>query len=576
VRGPVFPRAGGAGLTKPFAPAFPLPPSFRGSILYGDEAARAASRVSGPFSADPSAFVRPANDESLSHLLDWAWREGVPVIPRGAGTGMPGGNLGSHLVVEIGSSFADAALASEGSGSRVRAGAGCVVSDVEQLVAEAGATLPFLPSSARWCTAGGLVANNGAGARSFGHGAAAAHVRVIEGIFAWGEPFRAGDGEPVPEPFQRLQDELRGRGGGARNDSDTIVPPEVGGWPLLRKNSSGYALDRFLRNGDPVGLLAGSEGTLAFLTAVEFDTVPAPLARGLAILPARTPEELQDIALAADELGTVTCEFLGRRFLEISGMESDPEVGALVRGSHALVLLEVEVREEVGSRHPEAPHRETHRQETYRRESEGPESRAAALDDVNRRLGEIRKLGEELGGGGISATDPAGMHRLWGIRHAASPIIARQAEHGLVSTQFIEDSVVPPERLADYLRGLDDILDENGFDAVVFGHAGDGNVHVNPLVDVASQDWEVRVRRTLDAVTGLVAGLGGTLAGEHGDGRLRAPLLERIWGSAHVETFRRVKDTLDPRGILNPGVILPLPGQDPLDGFTPRPRSWPV
>jgi len=519
---------------------------------------------------------------------------------------MPGGNLGPHLVVEIGSEFADTALlggrsdfgAREGAGTgdgtsggdrspwsdsgrstlRVRAGAGCIAAEVEQLVSAAGATLPFLPSSARWCTAGGLVANNGAGARSFGHGAAAAHVRVIEGVFAWGEPFRVGDGEAVPEPFQRLLDELRRCGGADVSDSVAIandsgdvasaIPGgtaarEGRGWPRLRKNSSGYALDRFLGDGDPVGLLTGSEGTLAFLTAVEFETLPVPQARGLAILPARTPEELQEIALAADRLGTATCEFLGRRFLEISGLESDPDVGAMARGSHALVFLEVEARGETG------PLARGTRGEAR---SHGGDADAEAT----RRLGEIRKLGEGLGGGGISATDAAGMRRLWGIRHAASPIIARQAEHGLVSTQFIEDCVVPPAHLADYLRGLDEILAENGFDAVVFGHAGDGNVHVNPLVDVASPTWEARVRCTLEAVAGLVAGLGGTLAGEHGDGRLRAPLLERIWGPGHVRTFRKVKETLDPRGILNPGVILPLPGQDPLEGFTPRPRSWPV
>jgi FAD/FMN-containing dehydrogenase len=111
---------------------------------------------------------------------------------------------------------------------------------------------------------------------------------------------------------------------------------------------------------------------------------------------------------------------------------------------------------------------------------------------------------------------------------------------------------------------------------VIFGHAGDGNVHVNPLVDVGSPDWLLRVRATLEAVVDLVAELGGTLSGEHGDGRLRAPFLGRIWGDAAVAAFRRVKGHFDPEGRLNPGVILPVEGQDPLEGLRPRPRSWPV
>jgi FAD/FMN-containing dehydrogenase len=104
-------------------------------------------------------------------------------------------------------------------------------------------------------------------------------------------------------------------------------------------------------------------------------------------------------------------------------------------------------------------------------------------------------------------------------------------------------------------------------DAVVFGHAGDGNVHVNPLVDVGTPGWRDRVRTVLEDTVQLVAGLGGTLSGEHGDGRLRAPLIGRIWPERVVTAFRTVKSRVDPENIMNPGVILPVPGQDPLEGL---------
>src|SRR5690606_40511111 len=111
------------------------------------------------------------------------------------------------------------------------------------------------------------------------------------------------------------------------------------------------------------------------------------------------------------------------------------------------------------------------------------------------------------------------------LRRAASPIIAERAQ-GRVSMQFIEDCVVPVERLADYVRGLRAILEKHGLPAVIFGHAGDANLHVNPLVDVRAEGWIARLEAVLTEVAALVAGLGGTLSGEHGDGRLRAPLLE--------------------------------------------------
>jgi FAD/FMN-containing dehydrogenase len=131
--------------------------------------------------------------------------------------------------------------------------------------------------------------------------------------------------------------------------------------------------------------------------------------------------------------------------------------------------------------------------------------------------------------------------------------------------QFIEDCVVPVDRLPDFIRALREILDRHHLPAVIFGHAGDGNLHVNPLVDVHQPGWRDFLERILGEVAALVARLGGTLTGEHGDGRLRAPLLETIWGSEMVGLFRAVKEIFDPTGILNPGVILPLPGQRPLD-----------
>ena len=168
---------------------------------------------------------------------------------------------------------------------------------------------------------------------------------------------------------------------------------------------------------------------------------------------------------------------------------------------------------------------------------------------------------------GVEAID---RRNLWNVRHAASPLIAESARTGLVSTQIIEDSVVPPEALGAYLSGVDEILQAADTDAVIFGHAGDANVHVNPLLDVGRSSWRDHARALLKETADLVADLGGTLSGEHGDGRLRAPFLEQIWGPKLTACFERTKATLDPAGVLNPGVIIPRPDQDPLEGLWPQ------
>jgi len=164
---------------------------------------------------------------------------------------------------------------------------------------------------------------------------------------------------------------------------------------------------------------------------------------------------------------------------------------------------------------------------------------------------------------------------LWELRHAASPILSR-LDPNLKSMQFIEDCAVPPAALPAYVRGVRRILADNDTRGVIFGHAGDAHVHVNPLVDVRRSDWRDRVARILDEVTDLAASLGGTLTGEHGDGRLRTPLMPRVWSAEALRRFGDVKRAFDPAGILNPGVKVPIAGESALGDIKYDPHLAPL
>jgi len=131
--------------------------------------------------------------------------------------------------------------------------------------------------------------------------------------------------------------------------------------------------------------------------------------------------------------------------------------------------------------------------------------------------------------------------------------------------QLIEDGCVPPTRLPEYVRGVRAAFERHRFRGVIFGHAGDANVHVNPLIDVREPDWRVRAEALLDEISTLTGRLGGTLTGEHGDGRLRAPLLSRVWTAEALERFAAVKRAFDPDAILNPGVKIAIEGARPFD-----------
>ena len=502
----------------------PEPPKrFRGDFVRTRTSRARCASASGPVRIMPTAVAHPGGVEDVAELTSWARTEGACLIPRGGGTGMPGGNVGAGVIVDFGGWTEMGPVDSDARTVRVQPGV--TGARVEAAARAAGLFLPALPSSADRCTLGGMVANNAAGARSFRHGSVRDWVEALDVVLADGTITTLRSGRTPSGPFHPLHAALL----------EKLGSPPVA-WPSVRKNSSGYALDRFLPSADAVPLVVGSEGTLAVVTGIELRLAPEPAEHALVLLPLPDLDALLGVVAAADAQQASACEFFDASFLDVAGLRRHTDIGTLAADAEALALVEVT----------------------------GPRSRVEAG------LEGLRALARSLGVRAREARGGEARERLWSIRHAASPVVASRAREGLVSVQFIEDSVVPLARLPDYLRSLKEILDLEGTEAVMFGHAGDGNVHVNPLIDVRRRGWRARVRRILEATVDLVAELGGTLSGEHGDGRIRAPFLDRIWGRSLADAFRYVKRSLDPSGILDPGVIVPLPGQDPLEGLAPH------
>lgn len=412
-------------------------------------------------------------------------------------------------------------------GRTIEVEVGSTLAAVNERCHPLGLHFPVDPSSGARCTFGGMLANNSSGPHTVRYGATRNWVSEVEIVLADGSIVRSVRGQPPSD-----------RGLAAIVERiDVLLLPErqaiEAEWPRVRKNSSGYALREYLRSGDLVDLLIGSEGTLCLFLSAVLELAPVPAHDGLIVM------EFTDLELAGEAVQVLlkeepaTCEMLDRTFLELVRRAGRDQSYTLRDGLEAILLLEVEA-----------------------------DSEAQLLADLDR----LARVADSLGVQRTIARSAGEQASVWALRRAASPIIAEQAG-GRVSMQFIEDCVVPVERLAEYVRGLRSILSRHELPAVIFGHAGDANLHVNPLVDVRREDWREQITAVLDEVTALVASLGGTLSGEHGDGRLRAPLLETIWGGPMVERFHGVKQIFDPIGILNPGVILPLPGQRPFDAL---------
>jgi FAD/FMN-containing dehydrogenase len=356
------------------------------------------------------------------------------------------------------------------------------------------------------------VATNAAGARSHKHGAVRDWVESIEFVTAEGEVGVAGSTDPASLPNPT---------GAERRLLRDVVPVMVGhqltlerAVPATRKNSSGYLLALFPDAGWVRHLLIGSEGTLAIITAVETRLAPLPDEPTTLLVTLRSLDDLAPAVLALEPLGPAAVELLDRTYLDFVRAAASSRVPS---ETEAVLLVEFE-----------GP-------------ATGAEQAVAGIASST-----------------VLAESPEAAARLWELRHLASPILAGLPD-SMRSLQVVEDGCVPLPRLADYVTGLRAIAAECGFEIVIFGHAGDGHVHANLLADVKARDLAPRLARCLAEASGLQIALGGTLAGEHGDGRLRAPFLERRFGTAYVEVCRRVKQAFDPAGILNPGVKLAEP-----------------
>jgi len=513
-----------------------FPPGFRGPFRADDTARALYSEGAGIYRVLPVAVAVPQDVDDLVALVRWARESGTALVPRGAGSGMAGGNVGPGVVVDLTQGFATAPVIDPATRT-ARAGAAVIYRALNEAAAIHGLFFPPDPASGKFCTLGGMVGTNAAGPHTLKYGATRKWVRALEYVTADGEQGRTGapGHQSTDAPGHQRTGAPRHRGteiAGAteaerrflRDVAPTIhreAAALAAAEPHTPKNSSGYDLTGWARTGDITNLLVGSEGTLAFVTAVEVALAPLPSRRTTLLVALRALEDLGDAVFALLPAGPSAIEVMDRTYLDFVQASTHRPLPA---GTEAVLLVEFE----------------------------GDEGADAAAAVANLALVSER------------ADDPAGVEKLWELRHLASSILARMPDETR-SLQLVEDGCVPVQRLGAYIVVLREAAQRHGFRIVIFGHAGDGHLHANVIADVRAPDLVPRLAACLDEVTAAQIALGGTPSGEHGDGRLRAPYLEQTFGRRYADLCRRVKHAWDPAGILNPGVVMSAPGARPLD-----------
>lgn len=449
---------------------------------------------------------------------------------------MAGGAVGPGIILDL--SRMKALKEIDRNALSVRTEPGVICRTIDDSAREVGLRFPVDPSSAGFCTIGGMIAANAAGPHSLKFGAMRKWVKSLDCVFADGSRATIERGHPAPpnavlDGFIRLAPMMKSKWSAAAADH-----------ARLRKDSSGYALAQYFESGELIDLLVGSEGTLAIIVGAELALIPAAKATTSLLAAFPSLETAARGAEAARNAGASACELLDRTFLDIAATapESTAESRERAQRSAAVLLIEMESGDEASAKLD-----------------------AAHLDEA------LKAVGADTVEVALTA---ASEREVWELRHAASPILSRLKN--ATSMQFIEDGVVPPEKLPEYVRGVRDALTRHAIPGVIFGHAGDAHVHVNPLIDTTAPAWRASMAALLDDVVALTARLGGSLSGEHGDGRLRTPLMGKVWSEAARSAFADVKSCFDPKGTLNPGVKVPVTGENPLASIKYDPSLPPM
>ncbi len=418
----------------------------------------------------PSAVVMPVNTREVSEIAAFAFDRRIPLIPRGAGTGMTGGAVPLRDTVVLSLEGMNRITDIDEKNMLAVVEPGVINYTLQEKLEEKGLFYPPDPASMKFCTLGGNVAENAGGPRAIKYGVTRDYVLGLEAVLPDGRVLSAGG--------------------------------------KTYKGVVGYDLTR---------LLTGSEGTLGIITKIFLKILPLPAETATLLCTFSQPDD------AAEAVSRITSSAIIPRTLEFMDRESILAVEnyrpcGLPPDAGALLLIEVDG------------------------------SHTAVSEDADR----IASICSALGARIRVADDIYSKQQLWDARRAVSPAL-----YHISPTKINEDIVVPRGRIPDMLRSLRAISEKYNLTIANFGHAGDGNIHVNVMTDRNNKDEYRKAQQAVRDIFEAALRLEGTISGEHGVGLTKKQYVGMELSDVSIELMKAVKNVFDPRGILNPGKMFP-------------------
>lgn len=492
------------------------------------------------YQVPPLAVATPRDRDDVVALATYSEESGIPLVARGAGTGLAGQAIGRGIVVDF-SRHMRKILSIDSDSVVVQPG---IVHDrLNRVLREHGLYFPPDPSNTRVTTIGGMLGVDAAGSRAIHVGSTRDHVRGLEVVLPGGavldlgheslgilktppQPSTSDDEADARDPNRIRRTLVSKLSQLLRENGDLIRERQ----PLLLRNTCGYMLRGVLsdKSLNLPRLLVGSEGTLGLFTKAVLHTLPLPKHRAVALL---LFDRLETATLAVGKVANLeptACDLLDRRLLSLA-RQAERRFGQLISpAAEAALLVEL-----TGSSNAEL------------------RSRMRRLPTRLAELGDRVVLAAE-------AYSDGDVDFLWSLPAIVVPMLTRMTG-ATRPVPIVEDIAVPPDRLHDFLVDAQRVFQRHEVTATLYAHAASGQLHMRPFVPTPTPKDGTRLEALARDLYRIVREVGGTISGEHGDGLSRTSFVAEQYGPLYA-LFQQVKDAFDPHNLLNPGKVV---GNDP-------------
>jgi FAD/FMN-containing dehydrogenase len=502
-----------------------------GEVMTSTDARRYFATDNSIFNVAPSVVVYPRNENDVRKAARFTWQLAergrvIPITARGNGTDQAGAALGSGVMLVF-PAHLNRILELDSKTGSVTVEAGINYGKLQQTLKTHGRFLPPYPASFEYSTVGGAVANNASGEKSVKYGDTRSFVSGLRVVLANGEVIMTGRlgkrelGKKLGlstfegEIYRSLDALLEEHQELVQNSRLNVT-----------RNTAGYDLYDIKRpdgSFDLTPLFVGSQGTLGIVTEVILDT---ELYNPATTLFMAGFDSLKHAQIAIDELRAdgpmpSALEMIDSYLLDQVQAANPNVLGGVVQPPFPAVTLFIEYDE--------------------------------ADRNMKRAIKRTEKILDKYASNFVRESDPEKQEQLWKLRQTSSWQLGRSENHRK-AVPVLDDGIVPVENFEKFMRGIYDLFAKEKIPVAVWGHAGDANVHMAPMLNLGEVGDRQTAFRLLDEYNKLILSLGGSTSGQGNDGRLRAPYLEKVYGSEVYDLFKKVKQICDPYGTLNPGV----------------------